>query len=524
MKQTVGLVVLVAALLIAPEPATARSGYKSVLTKLYPNAENTKKGCTFCHPGTSKKERNEYGTALAKQLGDKDVKDKVLVEAAMRAIEKNFPALGVSDINVAGTTKSGHFDVHYEPSATEGELAVEANYYLWIPEGVTKLRGIIAHQHGCGDGAEKGGVTASHDLHWQALARKWDCALMGSSYRAKGESCRLWCDSRKGSSKAFLHAIDDFANQSKHAELTEVPWCLWGHSGGAFWSSLMQVEFPERIVAIWLRSGTAFGYWDKGEIEKPVISEAAYQIPVMCNPGAKERDDERFHVAWDGGLAMFKDYRAKGAPIGFAPDPNTAHECGDSRYLAIPFFDACLAQRLPKLDAGTQTLIAVRSEEAWLVSPLGTDTSPASKYRGNPTEAVWLPSEAFARSFLEYTEKGSTHDQTPPPVPHHVSVTKNDDATVTLAWQADSDFESGLRNFIILKDGKELMQFPENPVNRFGRPLFQGMSYHDTPTEPLAEMTVVIPAADVSATSRLQVISVNSVQLRSQPSMAVDLQ
>jgi hypothetical protein len=40
---------------------------------------------------------------------------------------------------------------------------------------------------------------------------------------------------------------------------------------------------------------------------------------------------------------MFKAYRAKSAPIGFAPDPLTSHQCGDQRYAAIAFFDACLA-------------------------------------------------------------------------------------------------------------------------------------------------------------------------------------
>jgi hypothetical protein len=104
-----------------------------------------------------------------------------------------------------------------------------------------------------------------------------------------------------------------------------------------------------------------------------------------------------------------------------------------------------------------------------------------------------------------------------------VSAVRNDDATVTLTWQADADFESGLQQFIILLDGKELRQFPEKPANRFGRPLFQGMSNHDTPTEPLAEMKIVFPKGDISAGTRLQVISVNSVQLRSSPSSAADV-
>ena len=34
---------------------------------------------------------------------------------------------------------------------------------------------------------------------------------------------------------------------------------------------------------------------------------------------------------WLGNIATFKEYRAKGGLIGFAPDPRTGHECGDSR-------------------------------------------------------------------------------------------------------------------------------------------------------------------------------------------------
>ena len=42
-----------------------------------------------------------------------------------------------------------------------------------------------------------------------------------------------------------------------------------------------------------------------GEIPKPEIRQAVYSIPVMCNPGAKERDDKRFARAWTGAMEMF---------------------------------------------------------------------------------------------------------------------------------------------------------------------------------------------------------------------------
>src|SRR5205085_7538045 len=130
--------------------------------------------------------------------------------------------------------------------------------------------------------------------------------------------------------------------------------------------SIMQVLHPDRIVAIWLRSGTAFAKLEKGDPLSPEAAAAVYSIPVMCNPGAKENGDKRFNGAWTGTLAMFKAYRARGAPIGFAPDPRTSHECGDSRYLAIPFFDACLAQRLPDKGGDGRKLKPVAGKTAWL--------------------------------------------------------------------------------------------------------------------------------------------------------------
>lgn len=86
----------------------------------------------------------------------------------------------------------------------------------------------------------------------------------------------------------------------------------------------------------------------KGEIPTPEISSAAYGVPVMGNPGLKERDDARFNVAWNGTKAMQEHYLKNGAAsFEFAPDPRTGHECGDSRYLAIPYFDFWLQHRLP---------------------------------------------------------------------------------------------------------------------------------------------------------------------------------
>jgi hypothetical protein len=414
-----------------------------------------------------------------------------------------------------------YLEISYSPSTREGELQLGVTYTLWVPDGVAKIRGVIVHQHGCGAGACKGGATAAYDLHWQALAKKWDCALLGPSYQQDDkQNCRLWCDPRNGSDKAFRKALGELAVKAKHPELETVPWCLWGHSGGGFWATVMQTMHPERIVAIWLRSGTAFATWEKGEIKKPDIPDAAYAVPVMCNPGTKEKGDKRFDGAWTGTLAMFKAYRSKGAPIGFAPDPRTAHECGDSRYLAIPFFDACLAMRLPVKDSKDQKLKPVDPKAAWLATLLTDKPEPAGSYAGKAEEAVWLPNQKVAKAWAEYVKTGAVSDTTAPPPAFQVKAVVREDKSVEITWDAEADFESGIKAFIIQRDGKDLIQVPEKPVGKFGQPLFQAMSYHDTPEKPLPEMRFVDRSAKPGVRHEYWVIVVNGAGLKSEPSKA----
>jgi DNA-binding beta-propeller fold protein YncE len=227
---------------------------------------------------------------------------------------------------------------------------------------------------------------------------------------------------------------------------------------------------------------------------------------------------EKPNDVYKGNLATFKDYRAKGGLIGFAPDPRTGHECGDSRYLAIPFLDACMAARLPPKGSKDQALRPMDTSHAWLAPLLGDTAVPATDYKGNPAEAVWLPNEAVAKAWMEYVKTGAVGDTTPPPAPSNVQAARNGKGT-QITWTAEADFESGIRNFIVLRNGQELAQVPEKPVGRFGRPLFQGMTYHDTPDQPLRQMHFVDFTAEPGERHVYTVVAVNSVGLRSNPSL-----
>ncbi|MCB1231297.1 MAG: hypothetical protein KDN19_13570 [Verrucomicrobiae bacterium] len=406
-----------------------------------------------------------------------------------------------------------YYRVRYQASEKPGELIFPVQYTVWIPEGVDTLRGVIVHQHGCGEGSCKSGQTGAFDLHWQALAAKHQCALMAPSYEQPQEAdCQMWCDPRNGSSDAFQKALADLGKQSGHPELATVPWALWGHSGGGHWAGGMTLLHPERVAAAWLRSGVPLmeANPDRATIKPHEVPDAALSVPIMCNLGTKEGvtvTEGRFAGNWPANQKFFHAVRGKGGLVGIAVDPFTSHECGNQRYLAIPWLDACLSARLP--DKPGDPLKPMPTDDIWLAPVLGTEAVAADKFEGDKNAAIWLPNEKIARLWEPYVVDTSVPDKTPPPAPAEV-VAKDGEVT----WDADADLESGIAEFIIQRDGKEIATVPDKSKNPFGRPIFQGLQYSDTPIAPLVEMEFHDP--DFTPEAKYRVISVNTAGLKSE--------
>ncbi|MBE7496527.1 MAG: hypothetical protein HS117_16410 [Verrucomicrobiaceae bacterium] len=406
-----------------------------------------------------------------------------------------------------------YYRVRYEAGAA-GELIFPVNYTIWMPPGVKELRGVIVHQHGCGEGSCKSGLTGAFDLHWQALAKKHACALLSPSYEQPEKAdCQMWCDPRNGSGAAFQKCLVDLGAKSGHPELSKVPWALWGHSGGGHWAGGIVLTHPERVAAAWLRSGVPLLTADEKRttIKPHTIPDAALSVPVMCNPGTKEGvtvKEGRFAGVWPANEAFFNAMRGKGALIGVAVDPLTSHECGNQRYMAIAWLDACLAARLPE-KAGAP-LQPMPLEHAWLAPLLGTEAAAAATFGGDSSKAVWLPNEAVAKAWMHYVKDTAIPDTTPPPAPGNLRV-----KGPQLSWEAEADLESGIAHFIIERDGKEIATVPGQPKNPFGRPIFQGLQYSDTPANPLVPMSFTDTDAEAGKKHSYRVITVNTAGLRS---------
>jgi len=419
-----------------------------------------------------------------------------------------------SPYNLFPVAAPPYYRVRYEASTQPGELTFPVNYTVWIPAGVKTLRGVVVHQHGCGEGSCRSGLTGAFDLHWQALAKKYDCALLAPSYeQPNGADCQMWCDPRNGSGSAFQKCLFDLGEKSKHPELSTVPWALWGHSGGGHWAGGMVLLHPERVAAAWLRSGVPLleANPKRPAIKAHKLPSAALKVPIMCNPGTKEGvtvKDGRFAKVWPANVLFFNGVRSQGGLIGVSVDPLTAHECGNQRYFAIPWLDACLSMRLPKTIG--KPLKAMPTDTAWLAKPTGFKAVPAAKFDGNPLKAAWLPNKTLAIGWMQYVKDTAVKDTTPPPAPTNLRVKGTE-----LSWNAEADLESGLAHFIIERDGKFLANYPSEANNRFGRPIFQNLQYSDTPTLPLVPMHFADTTAKPGKNHTYRVIAVNTVGLKS---------
>jgi hypothetical protein len=336
---------------------------------------------------------------------------------------------------------------YYEVSVppTGKDKYSSADYRIWIPNNGQTVRGLIVKQHGCGDPAAATGLDHANDLQWQALALKYQFALLGTKLLTGNQSCDNWGVIEGGSDAAFLKALRFFAQKSNHQEIATVPWVLWGHSGGADWSMQMMQKYSNRTIAVVamrcggvLISGTSKFASDPN----PTI----FGIPVLFALGEKEPTAGE---CLDLPKQIFSKYRKAGAVWTIAVAANTAHEAGDTRFLAIPYLDAILAQRFAATDIPLRSLSVA---QGWLGNPITHAIAPIDKYKAEVLEAAWLPNKETARKWQEYVETGKISPTRKPVTPTEVKANRTGEQEAVITWKFMPDLENGLPSFHIYKN------------------------------------------------------------------------
>ncbi len=336
--------------------------------------------------------------------------------------------LPVATLLLGAPAAAATYSSDQAPQANE---AIAAQHYrLYIPDGIPVVRAVIIHQHGCG----RGDWNTGWDLHWRALADKWDAALVAPYLEG---DCERWYDPEKGSYRALTDALTAIGKDSKHPEIVDAPLAIWGHSGGADWVSEMMRRHPTRIVAAVARSGGS----DPGS--------AADGVPSLLVRGS-DTDIGSDVQKW------FDSARKRGALLALARDLDQWHDCADLRVLAIPFLDAAFSLRLPK--AGKE-LLAADASKGYLGNASSFEVAAAAGFAGDAKAANWLPSESVAKKWSEFANPKSPHgtgwatDTTPPETAPSELSSSVQGSKVALAFRALADLETGIKEFRLYRDG-----------------------------------------------------------------------
>jgi hypothetical protein len=259
------------------------------------------------------------------------------------------------------------------------------------------------------------GLIHANDLQWQALALKHGFALLGTKlptdYETKNrypdDPCNSWALIDRGSEKALLSALHKFGVMSQHPELAQIPWAIWGHSGGADWAIQMAQKYPKRTLAVVAVRGGGVQVGGPGSslILTSKIGRFLLEVPVLFALGEKESHAQE---ALELPREIFKRYRKAGAPWAIAIEADAGHETADTRLLAIPYLDTILTARFKSDETKIRQIDAA---QGWLGNLITHTIAPVNQYKDNHLDAAWLPNEETARKWKAYITKPGTWNQ-----------------------------------------------------------------------------------------------------------------
>lgn len=353
-----------------------------------------------------------------------------------------------------------------------GDRFVSAEFSCWLPEGVTPVRAVIVHQHGCTNASPDKHPPVTLDAHWRALARKHGCALLVPMYQVAG-NCDEWNDPDSGSERALFTALEDFGRRLGRPELSSAPWLLWGHSGGSSWSAQMIVRHPGRVLAASFRGGChkQFGV---PEFRQRFLG-VARDLPLLFVWGERESvPPSKHYVSWGPMNLMFHDLRSAGGRVTRVIDPLSEHGCDNSRLMSLSFFDTVLAGRTePAVFADLESL-EIRSTDAAARQDPGL---------------TWLPGPAFAALWREFSQQGTLRPVQPSLTAPQLQLEALPQGGGRLHWQVDPLAAGGLRALRVYRDGK---LWREQGVKADA---YLATSRDAPPPELLADRPIEVPAA-----------------------------
>jgi len=259
--------------------------------------------------------------------------------------------------------------------------ASAVNATLWVPEGVTKVRGIIA----CTSVGAGAGWCKSADF--QALAKRLGVGVVSLSGENAFASYANRCTG--GEFKGLLDKLTEVGKAANHPELANAPIVGCGHShGGDYWN-YFNACFPERMALIFDKSSGGVQY-----------TGAALKTPMIWEIGTNDLKNSMGHFRGD----MFA-HRTKGTALSLVLGPGESHGSFTPapRAMVIALIEGIFNLRVSKEadpSAGPVVLNVIDEStgQYWLGDNYTKEIGPYPTFPGKatPWKTSFLPSEELA--------------------------------------------------------------------------------------------------------------------------------
>ena len=282
------------------------------------------------------------------------------------------------------------FAATYEVTMKPGNVYNMAAFKMWTPPKVDNFRGILM----LNPGSNGDGRSQVDDKYWQDFAVKHNFALLGTfltDHMHPNMMIEDYIQVGKGSGKAILDAIDHFAQESGHEELSYAPFLLWGMSAGGEINYELAAWIPERIIAYVVNMG---GYYYSSAPQ-----EATRQTPGLFFIGLADLPSRSTMIK-----GMFLTNRRAGALWTLAEEKGVGHEVVGSRDLAVTYYEEVMKARMSDNAIGYKALKPVSEDMGSLGNVYSHELGPLKE--GELKEGTsWLVSEKFAKAWQVFVTK-----------------------------------------------------------------------------------------------------------------------
>ena len=296
------------------------------------------------------------------------------------------------------------FQTVVQPLPAE-DLAHDCHYELTLPKEAKRIHGLwILYDRGPQ-------ITSFYsDPDVIALAKRRGLGLLlahqCNSRNAPGGPEEMDMDPSHGVGRALFTAIDQFAQQSGHPELSSAKLVLLGFSGtGALFAHFVEYA-PSRIIAAVLIHPA---HYEPVALDRVQLSEEGREVPELIFAGGADKV-----ATTQGPYDYFQRYRDQGAPWTFLVQNQTGHfGVSTTKPLVLAWLDDVVKRRAPD---GNRPLRKINESGSWqaymarclpeqrLLPTWNVCMAATTKSKSPPDNMVaagWLPSKHVADLWLQ---------------------------------------------------------------------------------------------------------------------------